>query len=152
MKALSVKQPWAFLIGGSEKTVELRSWQTDYRGKILICASKSEKDSWALVDGEYHQLPAGVMMCVADLVDVKKIENTPEMQNAAFVDDIENGVYGWFLENIQHCRLKPVSGRLRLFDVDDAEIEITNDDFFSQAIHFSTGLQPTEKSIVLNYD
>ncbi|UOO81749.1 ASCH domain-containing protein [Uruburuella testudinis] len=154
MKALSVKQPWAFLIGGGEKTIELRSWSTDYRGQILICSSKSEKDAWAVVDGRYHQLPAGVMMCVADLVDVRQIEDTADNQDAAFVDSIESGVYGWFLENIRHCCLKPVNGKLRLFDIDENEIEFVgeNYDFFADAVQFATGKQPTEKSIVLNYD
>ena len=154
MKALSVKQPWAFLIGGEEKTIELRSWQTDYRGDLLICAAKSEKDAWAIVDGVEHQLPAGVMMCVAELVDVRKIDNTPENCDAAFVDEIEPGVFGWFLENVRHVRLVPINGKLRLFDVDDQLIEYPADgyDFFAEAAKFATGRCIGEKSIVLNYD
>ncbi|HFC8533055.1 TPA: ASCH domain-containing protein [Neisseria lactamica] len=49
MKALSVRQPYAFLIGNCEKSIELRSWKTDYRGDLLICASKSEKDAWVIL-------------------------------------------------------------------------------------------------------
>ena len=34
MKALSVKQPFAFLIGNCEKSIELRSWKTDYKAVL----------------------------------------------------------------------------------------------------------------------
>lgn len=39
MKALSVKEPWASRIVFGPKTIELRTWQTSYRGQVLICAS-----------------------------------------------------------------------------------------------------------------
>ena len=39
MKTLSVKQPFASLICGGVKTVENRTWTTDYRGRLLIHAS-----------------------------------------------------------------------------------------------------------------
>ena len=41
MKALSVKPPYATQILMFMKTVECRSWKTDYRGDLLICASSS---------------------------------------------------------------------------------------------------------------
>ncbi len=40
MRALSVRQPWAWLIMYAGKDVENRSWRTDYRGEILIHAGK----------------------------------------------------------------------------------------------------------------
>jgi len=44
MKALSIKQPWAYLIANGIKDVENRTWQTKYRGWVLIHASaKSDK-------------------------------------------------------------------------------------------------------------
>lgn len=39
MKALSIKQPWAYLIAAGIKDIENRTWQTKYRGKVLIHAS-----------------------------------------------------------------------------------------------------------------
>jgi len=46
MKALSVRQPWAWLIAHGLKPVENREWETHYRGPVLIHASKtfSEED------------------------------------------------------------------------------------------------------------
>jgi len=44
MKALSIKQPWAYLIAAGIKDIENRTWKTNYRGKFLIHApQKAEK-------------------------------------------------------------------------------------------------------------
>lgn len=40
MKALSIRQPWAWLIVNGFKDIENRSWHTKYRGPVLIHASK----------------------------------------------------------------------------------------------------------------
>jgi len=39
MKALSIRQPWAWLIVNGYKDIENRSWNTKYRGPVLIHAS-----------------------------------------------------------------------------------------------------------------
>jgi hypothetical protein len=39
MKAISVQQPWAWLIVAGLKKVENRSWPTDHRGRMAIHAS-----------------------------------------------------------------------------------------------------------------
>ena len=39
MKALTIRQPWAHLIASGIKDIELRSWKTNYRGKIYIHSS-----------------------------------------------------------------------------------------------------------------
>lgn len=39
MKVLSIQQPWASLIVQGHKRIETRSWNTKYRGDILIHAS-----------------------------------------------------------------------------------------------------------------
>jgi hypothetical protein len=40
MKCLSLKKPFAELLVSGKKTVELRKWNTKFRGKFLIHASK----------------------------------------------------------------------------------------------------------------
>lgn len=40
MKVLTIKQPWATLIMQGNKRYEFRSWQTKYRGELLIHAGK----------------------------------------------------------------------------------------------------------------
>jgi hypothetical protein len=39
MKAISLSQPWASAIALDLKSIETRSWQTKYRGRIAIHAS-----------------------------------------------------------------------------------------------------------------
>jgi hypothetical protein len=41
MKCLSLKQPFAELLVSGKKTIELRKWNTKFRGKFLIHASKN---------------------------------------------------------------------------------------------------------------
>lgn len=41
MKVLSLHQPWASLVAWGIKTIETRSWQTSYRGPLLIHAAKT---------------------------------------------------------------------------------------------------------------
>ncbi len=40
IKAISLHQPWASLIAMGLKKFETRSWLTNYRGKLVICAAK----------------------------------------------------------------------------------------------------------------
>lgn len=36
MKAITIRQPWASLIVHGIKDIENRSWQTNFRGRVLI--------------------------------------------------------------------------------------------------------------------
>lgn len=57
MKALSVKQPWAYLILNGFKSIELRTWASDYRGELWLHSGK-KPDNEALdfyQDTEYLQ-------------------------------------------------------------------------------------------------
>jgi hypothetical protein len=40
MKCFSLKQPYSDLLVVGEKTIELREWNTKFRGEFLIHASK----------------------------------------------------------------------------------------------------------------
>jgi hypothetical protein len=40
MKALSIRQPWAWLILHAGKDIENRDWPTRFRGRFLIHAAK----------------------------------------------------------------------------------------------------------------
>lgn len=46
MKALTLYQPWASLIACGVKTIETRSWATNYRGLIAIHAAKTVPPRW----------------------------------------------------------------------------------------------------------
>src|SRR3954471_8554499 len=72
--ALSVKQPWAALLVAGLKTVEVRSWPTRRRGRVLIHAGKladDRKEGWDRITTpklmELTRLRSGVVG-VGDLV------------------------------------------------------------------------------------
>ena len=73
MRTLAVRQPWATFIAEGTKTIEVRSWKTDYRGEILIVASgrpmKVEN-----MDGQIETLPSQVYVCTVTLLDCRLIE------------------------------------------------------------------------------
>ena len=43
MKALSIRQPWAWLIVNAYKDIENRTWSTDFRGRVYVHAGKRVK-------------------------------------------------------------------------------------------------------------
>ena len=123
MKALSVRQPWALQINDGEKNVEYRTWQTDYRGELLICASKSSKPVWIKVeiDGGEQILPApmGCQMCVVNLVDIQKV--TREEAEAEQME-WSPSLCKWIFDGGYTVEPTPVKGKLHLFEVPDEMI------------------------------
>lgn len=113
MKVLSLTEPYATLIKNGIKTIETRSWKTNYRGKLYIHASstkipkeyKNNLELMSLVN--IDNLNYGNIICSCELVDC--IEMTDE-----FVDKIKKdkkneyisgvyskGRYAWILKNIE---------------------------------------------------
>lgn len=97
--ALSVKQPWAALLVGGVKAVEVRTWGTRRRGPVLIHAARipdDRPDGWGLVtDPTVRTLAAlaGGIIGVAELTGCVAYD-TPE-QFAADVPRHHNRP-GWF--------------------------------------------------------
>ena len=118
MKALSVKPLWATAILQEVKRIEWRSWSTDYRGPLLICASSGP---WYAGSICKHAL------CVVDLVDVVPFEE--EHLYWAIVDEMpEKPGYAWLLGEPAFIVPFEVKGKLHLFDVDDSLVEYKGDD------------------------
>lgn len=128
MKALSLKQPWANMIVLKQKTIETRTWKTEYRGDLLICSSKSIdsnmvnlilNESSSMVSKSVLEKPLGVALCVAELYDCVPMQTKHEVE--AFCR-IYHGAYSWMLRNVRRIKQFPVKGQLRFFDVDDEKI------------------------------
>ena len=115
MKALSVRQPWASMIALNEKTIETRTWSTDYRGDLLIVSSRKPA-----IAG----LPLGQGLCVAQLIDCRPM--TIEDEPAAKCEMYEYGIsaFAWCLANIRPVETFPVRGQLGLYEVDDEMIKL----------------------------
>jgi hypothetical protein len=73
MKCLSLKQPFADLIAFGEKTIELRKWNTKFRGEFLIHASKNiDIQSCERLDIDIDKLTIGAIIGSAFVYDVKE--------------------------------------------------------------------------------
>jgi hypothetical protein len=105
MKAISVKQPWANMIADGDKTIETRTWSTDYRGTILIVSARDPDIP-----------PAGCAVAVATLVDCRPMSVLDEP--AAGCRKYPKA-HAWVLENVRRIKKPfPIQGQLRLFDAD----------------------------------
>ena len=60
MKAITLWQPWASLLGCGAKKYETRSWATSYRGPIAIHAAKKEFNTDVYLDRELQWLADGL--------------------------------------------------------------------------------------------
>lgn len=122
IKALSFRQPWASLILDGRKTMDLRTWSTNYRGALAIYASlEVEKEACKLHKMEIKALTTGALIGIVDLVDVipltKQSYDAHQKKHLAG-RNFREGLYGWALED--PLPLDPpqiVKGRLNLFDV-----------------------------------
>ena len=121
-KALSVKQPFADLLTRvvfwdesgeyhAEKTIEVRSRNTNYRGDLLVCASAKP---------ELPGRMSGVICGFVELYDVKPIEQfTPEDWAATCIpekDRPRNG-YGWMMRNPRRVVEMPIKGQLGVYNL-----------------------------------
>lgn len=119
--ALTVKQPYADLlteavanINGeyiAEKTIEVRTRNTKYRGDILICSSAKPVDPW----GRHL---AGVTCGFVELYDVKPVEEfTPEdwAQTCIPENQRPRTGYGWMMRNPRRVVEMPIKGQLGVY-------------------------------------
>jgi len=115
VKALSVRQPWASLIGSGRKTIELRSWPTKYRGPLLICSAVRRWTGDAPLVEPIELIaepPRGVTIAVVELVDVRRA--TAEDVRGACSEPPADW-YAWVLRDPRTVKQVAVSGRLGLF-------------------------------------
>lgn len=128
--ALSVKQPFASMIARGEKTIELRSWTTKYRGPLLICAgakpfsglivvpamngSLTVDNARQLVKYSPADYPLGVAVCLVDLTSIRPMVPTDELL-ARFKFD--STLFAWEFQNVRPVDPLSVRGSLKFFQV-----------------------------------
>lgn len=117
MKALSLKQPFAELILLGRKTIELRNWNTKFRGEFYIHASKSP-DKEAMKTFSFDELPCGVILGKARLVDVKKYptREVHAQDRDKHLASADWGDYGFILEDVQRINPIPAKGKLGFWE------------------------------------
>ncbi|MDE1812054.1 MAG: ASCH domain-containing protein [Thaumarchaeota archaeon] len=123
MKCLSVSQPYADLIISGKKTIELRTWNTKFRGEFLIHAPIKIKDSACERLGiEKSSLRTGVIIGKAEIYDVKSYESIKDLKNDYnkhfTTEEFLRHRYGFLLRKPQALRVPiPYKGRLGFFEV-----------------------------------
>ena len=118
MKALSIKQPYAELIIQGKKKIELRKWNTNFRGEFYVHASKNP-DTAAMKKFGFSDLPLGYIIGKAKLVEVKKYENEEQHKkdsNLHLASQFWRS-YGFVLEHPERIPLIPLKGKLNFFEV-----------------------------------
>lgn len=119
MIALSVRQPWAWLIVRGFKDVENRSWQTNYRGRFLLHASSTMRMADYRVAAEFARrlgvavphpqtLERGGIIGAATLVDCVRSHRSKWFF----------GEYGFVLADQRQVPFIPCPGQLKLFHVE----------------------------------
>lgn len=131
MKALSIRQPWAWMILYGGKDIENRDWPTRFRGRVLIHASKGMtraewEDAWDFVHGSGVFPEAAVTRAVNEKLTFNNIPRGGIIGSVEIVDCVTHsdsrwftGIYGFMLRNPVVLPVQPCRGALGFFDVPD---------------------------------
>ena len=115
MKALSIRQPWAYLTVQGIKPVENRSWYSKHRGSLLIHASKK-------IDMEGYKFcteKMGVNLPQPSRLDYGAIIGIVRMIDCVQKHDSEwfFGLWGFVFEDPRFFdSVVPYKGGLRIFE------------------------------------
>lgn len=124
MLALSIRQPWAWLILNAGKDIESRDWPTRVRGRVLIHASKGmSRDEYE--DGiGFAQAVAHEAGRVLRAPTIEEITRGGIVGSVEIVDCVQRhpsrwffGRYGFVLRDPQVLPFQPLKGRLGFFEV-----------------------------------
>lgn len=125
MKALSIRQPWAWLIIHGGKDIENRSWHTKYRGRFLVHASQG------MTRGEYDE----ALDLVHDIGSMELYQRFPSFNalqrggiigSVELVDSLDTSDSPWYMGQKAFLLTDPkplpftlLKGRLSFFEVPD---------------------------------
>jgi len=127
MKALSINQPWAWLIVNGHKTVENRDWDTKYRGEFLIHAGKKfDEDAYWYIEDKFPEieLPPQEQFSkmMGGIVGKARLINTIHDRDRHLLSAKDKpwffGSYGFILDDAEPMDLKPCKGALGFFEPD----------------------------------
>ena len=117
-RALSLRQPWAWLLAGGLKDIENRTWRTWYRGRFFIHASKTFDDAAYVAllrqwDGvidfpDRDEFERGGIVGAATVVDCVRWHASPWF----------TGPFGFVIEDAVRLRFTPWRGMLNFFTVE----------------------------------
>lgn len=125
VKAISIRQPWAWLILNAGKDIENRDWRTSYRGPILIHASKGMTHAEYKNAVETARMARRVLGCVPGLMmpafaDLERGGIVGQVEIADCVSHSVSpwffGTYGFVLRNPTPLPFRACAGKLGIFE------------------------------------
>lgn len=127
MKAISVRAPWWWFILHAGKDIENRDWHTNYRGTVLLHASKWWRPAEVFEDAEWaHETAERTKTLRYDMVyeDVRAL-GSHIVGKVDIVDCVNHSDSSWFFGDFGFVLANPVAfrtpipckGALGLFDV-----------------------------------
>ena len=122
MKAISIRQPWAWLILHAGKNIENRDWPTRIRGRVLVHAGKTMYhtdylDAKCFLDMSFPSivLPAKESLERGGLVGSVEIADCVTTSDSPWFF----GNFGFVLRNPKPMPFRPLAGQLGFFEVED---------------------------------
>ena len=114
MKALSIRQPWAWLIVHGYKDIENRTWKTAFRGRFLVQAGlKFDYQGYADILNQFEiSLPPVSMFDLGGIVGVAAIVDCVNQSDSPWF----SGPYGFVLKNPQSLPFSALRGQLGFFN------------------------------------
>jgi len=139
LKCLSVSQPFADLIILGKKTIELRKWNTNFRGELLIHAPlkiKTDDCKRLKIDKKFV---TGAIVGKVEIYDVKKYNSKNQVkldQKFHFASkNFHDRTFGFLLKNAKSFRIPiPYKGQLGIFDVKLPKTKIKNKEIVTDII------------------
>jgi len=129
MQALSIKQPWAWLIVNGYKPVENRDWDTKFRGEFLIHAGKQydrQGERWVQENFPEISIPALYMgNGMGGIVGAANLLGTVHVRDKHLLAASDKpwffGEYGFILDNARPLPFMPLKGQLGFFNAEYRE-------------------------------
>jgi hypothetical protein len=118
VKALSIRQPYAWLIVNGIKDIENRTWATNFRGRVLIHAGVTYPKRDYADDAEDYPDIYGIEyppreQMIGGIVGVATITGCVNKSDSKWF----NGPYGFTLADAKPLPFVPCRGLLGFFDV-----------------------------------
>ena len=118
LKAISIRQPWAWLIVNGYKDVENRIWAAKLRGPVLIHAGQSKSDTspeaLAYIKRRYRVANLPEQFDTGGIGGIAEITGCVKRHRSKWF----HGPFGWTLANARRLTFKPVKGQLKFFKPD----------------------------------
>ena len=132
MKCLSVCQPFAELIIQGKKTIELRKWNTKFRGEFLVHSAKNIlTEECKRMKIPPSTITTGAIIGKVNLLDVKKYDSEKELyadrKEHHSLSNYTKNKFGFILEKPKKLRVPiPYLGKLNFFEFQPDKIKNTD--------------------------